>query len=78
VKQILADKTKIVPAKEIKVAVVAVQSPGLKKSPFVLARQTQTLNMKSNFNEMITRITLDFCSQYKHTTLVSVSADGVG
>ena len=79
VKQILADKTKIVPAKEIKVAVVAVQSPGLKKSPFfVLAGQTQTLNMKSNFNEMITGITLDFCSQYKHTTLVSVSADGVG
>ena len=34
--------------------------------------------MKSNFNDMITRITLAFCSQYKHTTLVSVSADVVG
>ena len=34
--------------------------------------------MKSNFNEMITRITLEFCSQYNHATLVSVSADGVG
>ena len=78
-KQILPDKTNIVRAKEIKAGVVAGQSPGLKKSPFfVLAGQTQTLNMKSNFNEMITRFTLDFCSQYKHTTLVSVSADGGG
>jgi hypothetical protein len=55
VKNILAPTSNIFCADEIKLAVVAVQQHNKAKSPFfVLAAQPQTINLVSNFNNVVT------------------------
>ena len=49
-------------AKEVKVAVIAIQNPGPRISPyFVLGDQPQSLNKASDFNEDMTQACLDYC-----------------
>lgn len=66
-------------AKELKVAVVTIQNPGIGKSPFfVLAAQPQSINMVSDFNKDVTSVVSSLCKREGTASLVSVAADGVG
>ena len=79
VKALLDPESDIERAKEIKVAVVTIQNPGIGHSPyFVLAGQPQSINMVSEFNTNITTAVTALCKSRGNASLVSVAADGVG
>ena len=66
-------------AKELKVAVVAIQNPGVGKSPcFALAVQPQSINMVSDFNKDATSVVSSLRKREGTASLVSAAADGVG
>lgn len=65
-------------AKEIKVAVLTAQVNIPRQSPMlVIAGQPQSLNMASNFNDIVTNVFLNLCKENPKARLVSVAADGV-
>lgn len=78
VKAILDPSSNIERAKELKIAVVAIQNPGIGYSPyFVLAAQPQSINMQSDFNKRIIAVVSHLCKCEGAASLVSVAAAGV-
>ena len=79
VQALLDPESDIERAKELKVAVVTIQNPGIGHSPyFTLGGQPQSINMVSNFNQRVTSIVSRLCKSEGNASLVSVAADGVG
>ena len=64
VQDLLDPKSDIERAKEIKVAVITIQNPGIGHSPyFTLAAQPQSINMVSGFNERVTSLVSRLCKE---------------
>ena len=79
VKDMLDPKSTIERADEIKAAVVSIQTPAKRNTPFFcLVGQPQGINKPSTFNDHVAQSIKELCKEECMIDLASVAADGVG